>query len=296
MITGSLVALITPMKPKSFDVDWDCFEKLIKWHIFNKTNAIVVVGTTGESSTLSFSEHKRVIERALEYAEGEIPIIAGTGANSTSEAIELTRSAADAGADACLLVTPYYNKPSQNGLFEHYKLIANTVDVDQILYNVPSRTACDLLPETIHKLSQLDNIVGVKEATGDMDRLLYLKKSCHPEFALYSGDDLTACEFMLSGGHGDISVTANIAPLLMSEFCRAAIEGKTELARKLNSKLEMLHQVLFLESNPVPVKWAASYLGLVDNVLRLPLVPLNAEKRVVVEKELNKLCLKGFAS
>jgi len=294
MITGSIVALITPMKFGSCEIDWESLEKLIDWHYQNQTDAIVVVGTTGESSTLSFAEHKKVIEQAVKYSSGKIPIIAGTGANSTAEAIELTRSASEAGADACLLVTPYYNKPSQEGLFRHYEEIAKKVSINQILYNVPSRTACDLHSETVIRLSKLENIVGIKEATGDLNRLIFMKKHCDDNFAFYSGDDETACEFILNGGHGDISVTANLDPGRMYRLCNAALNGDVDLARKINCELEKLHKILFVESNPIPVKYAASCLGLTENVLRLPLTCITESKQNDIKLELNRLNLKGL--
>ncbi len=293
MITGSIVALITPMKVGSCEIDWESLEKLIDWHCQNQTDAIVVVGTTGESSTLSFAEHKKVIEQAVKYSSGKIPIIAGTGANSTAEAIELTRSASEAGADACLLVTPYYNKPSQEGLFRHYEEIAKKVSINQILYNVPSRTACDLHSETVIRLSKFENIVGIKEATGDLNRLIFMKKYCDDNFAFYSGDDQTACEFIINGGHGDISVTANLDPGRMYRLCNAALNGDVDLARKINCELEKLHKILFVESNPIPVKYAASCLGLTENVLRLPLTCITESKQTDIKLELNRLNLKG---
>ena len=294
MITGSIVALITPMKFCSCEIDWESLETLIDWHYQNQTDAIVVVGTTGESSTLSFAEHKKVIEQAVKYSSGKIPIIAGTGANSTAEAIELTRSASEAGADACLLVTPYYNKPSQEGLFRHYEEIAKKVSINQILYNVPSRTACDLHSETVIRLSKFENIVGIKEATGDLNRLIFMKKHCDDNFAFYSGDDETACEFILNGGHGDISVTANLDPGRMYRLCNAALIGDVDLARKINCELEKLHKILFVESNPIPVKYAASCLGLTENVLRLPLTCITESKQNDIKLELNRLNLKGL--
>ena len=294
MITGSIVALITQMKFGSCEIDWESLEKLIDWHYQNQTDAIVVVGTTGESSTLSFAEHKKVIEQAVKYSSGKIPIIAGTGANSTAEAIELTRSASEAGAAACLLVTPYYNKPSQEGLFRHYEEIAKKVSINQILYNVPSRTACDLHSETVIRLSKFENIVGIKEATGDLNRLIFMKKHCDDNFAFYSGDDETACEFILNGGHGDISVTANLDPGRMYRLCNAALNGDVDLARKINCELEKLHKILFVESNPIPVKYAASCLGLTENVLRLPLTCITESKQNDIKLELNRLNLKGL--
>jgi 4-hydroxy-tetrahydrodipicolinate synthase len=263
-------------------VDWDALKKLVDWHIEQGTDSIVAVGTTGESATLSVAEHAQVISVVVEQAAGRIPIIAGTGANSTREAIELTQAAADAGADACLLVTPYYNKPTQEGLYLHYKAIAEAVDIDQILYNVPGRTACDMLPDTVLRLSGIDNIIGIKEATGDLERAREIIEQCPDDFAVYSGDDETARELMLLGGHGDISVTANVAPKLMSEMCAAALSGDKDRALELDSKLAALHSSLFVEANPIPVKWAVSQLGLLPNALRLPMTPLSASHYEVV--------------
>lgn len=282
MIRGSIVALLTPMHPDSLEVDWDALRKLVDWHIEQGTNSIVAVGTTGESATLSVAEHAQVISVVVEQAAGRLPIIAGTGANSTREAVELTQAAADAGADACLLVTPYYNKPTQHGMYLHYKTIAEAVDIDQILYNVPGRTACDLLPETVLRLSAIDNIVGIKEATGDLERANQILKQCPDDFAVYSGDDATARELMLLGGHGDISVTANVAPKMMSEMCAAALSGDAGRAAALDMKLAGLHSSLFVEANPIPVKWAASELGLLANALRLPMTPLSASHYEIV--------------
>jgi len=282
MISGSIVALLTPMHPDSLEVDWDALKKLVEWHIEQGTNSIVAVGTTGESATLSVAEHAQVISVVVEQAAGRIPIIAGTGANSTREAIELTQAAADAGADACLLVTPYYNKPTQEGLYLHYRAIAEAVDIDQILYNVPGRTACDMLPETVLRLSAIDNIVGIKEATGDLVRAREIIEQCPENFAVYSGDDATARELMLLGGHGDISVTANVAPKLMSEMCAAALSGDAGRAQQLDVKLEGLHSSLFVEANPIPVKWAVAELGLLANALRLPMTPLSESHYEVV--------------
>jgi len=282
MISGSIVALLTPMHPDSLEVDWDALKKLVDWHIEQGTNSIVAVGTTGESATLSVAEHAQVISVVVQQAAGRIPIIAGTGANSTSEAIELTQAAADAGADACLLVTPYYNKPTQEGLYLHYRAIAEAVDIDQILYNVPGRTACDMLPETVLRLSAIDNIVGIKEATGDLERAREIIQQCPEDFAVYSGDDATARELMLLGGHGDISVTANVAPKLMSEMCAAALSGDAGRAQQLDAKLEGLHSSLFVEANPIPVKWAVAELGLLANALRLPMTPLSESHYEVV--------------
>jgi len=277
MITGSIVALLTPMQAESKEVDWAALKKLVDWHIEQGTDSIVAVGTTGESATLSVSEHAEVIRVVVQQAAGRIPIIAGTGANSTREAIVLTRSAAEAGADACLSVTPYYNNPTQEGLYLHYKAIAEAVAIDQILYNVPGRTACDMLPDTVLRLSAIDNIIGIKEATGDLQRAGTLIAESPEDFAIYSGDDATARELMLMGGHGDISVTANIAPRLMAQMCAAALDGDNEKALLLDSTLAPLHRDLFVEANPIPVKWAAAELGLMSNSLRLPMTELSEQ-------------------
>lgn len=283
MITGSIVALVTPMQSGSMTVDWAALEVLIEWHVEQGTDAIVAVGTTGESATLNVSEHGKVIEFVVDKVCGRIPVIAGTGANSTSEAIELTQTAKKVGADACLLVTPYYNKPTQQGLFEHYKAIATAVDIDQVLYNVPGRTACDMVPDTVARLSRFSNIVGIKEATGDVSRLDELKASCALDFAFYSGDDATARQFMVKGGHGNISVTANVAPKLMSEMCAAALRGDSNRAEEIDLNLNLLHSALFVEANPIPVKWAVSQMGMMENVLRLPMTALSEEHKKVVE-------------
>ena len=275
------------MRAESLDIDWPSLKELVEWHVQQGTNGIVAVGTTGESATLNVSEHKEVIKVVVDQVAGRVPVIAGTGANSTAEAIILTKAAKESGADACLLVTPYYNKPTQEGLYVHYKTIAEAVDIDQILYNVPGRTACDMQPDTVARLSKLDNIVGIKEATGDLSRVGVLKADCADGFAIYSGDDVTARELMLMGGHGDISVTANVAPKLMSDMCAAAIAGDTELAAKIDMSLAALHTALFLESNPIPVKWAVSQMGLMDNVLRLPMTPLSRQHQNTVGAALN---------
>ena len=282
MIRGSIVALVTPMHTGSLEVGWAALRKLVDWHIEQGTNSIVAVGTTVESATLDVEEHAKVISAVVKQAAGRIPIIAGTGANSTREAIELTQAAANAGADACLLVTPYYNKPTQEGLYLHYKAIAEAVAIDQILYNVPGRTACDMLPATVQRLSAIDNIVGIKEATGDLGRAQQIFDIAPEGFAVYSGDDATARQFILMGADGDISVTANVAPKLMSEMCAAALAGNAELAASIDAQLSALHKNLFIEANPIPVKWAVSQLGLIDNALRLPMTPLSADKYEVV--------------
>tara|TARA_B110000208_G_scaffold175507_1_gene221143 strand:+ start:1548 stop:2426 length:879 start_codon:yes stop_codon:yes gene_type:complete len=275
MITGSIVALVTPLHSDSLEVDWDALKNLVEWHIEQGTNAIVAVGTTGESATLDVSEHSAVIRQVVDQAAGRIPIIAGTGANSTREAIVLTKSAKEAGADACLLVTPYYNKPTQEGLYLHHKAIAEAVAIDQILYNVPGRTACDMQVETVLRLSAINNIVGIKEATGDLQRAEQLVAQCPADFAVYSGDDHTARELMLLGGKGDISVTANVAPKLMSDMCAAALAGDAAKAAELDTVLLPVHDAMFVEANPIPVKWAVSQLGLMENALRLPMTVLS---------------------
>jgi 4-hydroxy-tetrahydrodipicolinate synthase len=268
-----MVALVTPMAPDGA-LDEDALATLVEFHISHGTDAIVAVGTTGESATLDFKEHSHVIRRVVALASGRVPVIAGTGANATHEAIELTRSAMQAGADACLLVTPYYNKPPQEGLFQHFKAIADAVPIPQILYNVPGRTAVDLLPETVERLAGISNIVGLKEATGDLDRARALVERCGDRIDLYSGDDGTAMEFILLGGRGDISVTANVAPRAMHELCAAALAGDRPVAEAINNRLQPLHRALFLEANPIPVKWALFEMGLIRGGIRLPLTPL----------------------
>ncbi|MFV0476453.1 MAG: 4-hydroxy-tetrahydrodipicolinate synthase [Parahaliea sp.] len=274
MITGSIVALVTPMQADG-SLDWAALERLLDKHIEAGTSAIGAVGTTGESATLSVPEHCEVIQRCVRHVNGRIPVIAGTGANSTREAIELTAAAADNGADACLLVTPYYNRPTQRGLYEHYKAIAAAVNIPQILYNVPGRTAVDMHNDTVAALSELDNIVGVKDATGELSRLPDLRARCADGFALYSGDDDTAAKFILGGGHGNISVTANVAPYLMAQLCRLALAGDQPGATELDEKLAALNSALFVEANPIPVKWALQQQGLIGSGIRLPLTELD---------------------
>ncbi len=276
MFQGSMVALVTPMREDGA-VDDDSLAGLIEFHVSQGTDAIVAVGTTGESATLDEEEHCALIRRCVELGAGRIPVIAGTGANATSEAIRLTRCAMEAGADACLLVTPYYNKPTQEGLYLHHKAVAEAVPIPQILYNVPGRTACDMLPETVERLSHISNIVGIKEATGDLDRARAILDCCGGRLDLYSGDDATAMELMLMGGRGVISVTANVAPRAMHEMCEAALAGDRARAEALNRKLEALHRDLFVEANPIPVKWALAEMGLIPPGLRLPLTPLSPQ-------------------
>ena len=276
MFSGSMVALVTPMSGDG-SVDQKSLENLVEFHIENGTDAIVAVGTTGESATLNEKEHCQVIKSVVEMADNRIPVIAGTGANSTTEAIELTQCAMQAGADACLLVTPYYNKPTQEGLYLHFKKIAESVAIPQILYNVPGRTAVDMLPETIARLAGISNIVGIKEATGDLQRGKQIIDECGDKLDVYSGDDDTAMELILLGARGDISVTANIAPKAMHEMCTAALAGDRETANQINNRLAALHKKLFVESNPIPVKWALYEMGLIPEGIRLPLTPLDSQ-------------------
>jgi len=274
MIAGSMVALVTPMDAQG-RLDWDSLSKLVDFHLQEGTNAIVAVGTTGESATLDVNEHIEVIRRVVDQVASRIPVIAGTGANSTREAIELTNNAKRAGADACLLVTPYYNKPTQEGLYQHFKAIAEAVDIPQILYNVPGRTACDMLADTVVRLSTVPNIVGIKEATGDIQRAKDIIARVSSDFLVYSGDDATAIELILAGGKGNISVTANVAPRDMSEMCAAAMRGDVAAARAIHEKLMPLNKNLFIESNPIPVKWALHEMGLMPDGIRLPLTWLS---------------------
>ncbi len=283
-----MVALITPMFNDG-SIDFSALKSLVAFHIDAGTKGIVSMGTTGESATLNQGEHIEVIRATVEFANSCIPVIAGTGANSTSEAIKLTRVAKEIGADACLLVTPYYNKPTQEGLYQHYKLIAETVDIYQILYNVPSRTAVDLSVETVIRLSDIDNIIGIKDATGNLDIAQSLIEQCSDDFLLYSGDDATAVEFILMGGHGGISVTANVAPKQVAFAYQFALENKRELAELTNESLIDLHQHLFTESNPIPVKWAMYKMGKCNNGIRLPLMTLSKQAKMILEQDLSNL-------
>jgi 4-hydroxy-tetrahydrodipicolinate synthase len=258
------------------NLDWDSLSKLVDFHLQEGTNAIVAVGTTGESATLDVNEHIEVIRRVVTQVAGRIPVIAGTGANSTREAIELTTNAKIAGADACLLVTPYYNKPTQEGLYQHFRAIAEAVDIPQILYNVPGRTACDMQAETVIRLSSVKNIIGIKEATGDLQRAKAILAGVPDDFLVYSGDDATAVELILLGGKGNISVTANVAPRAMSQMCAAAMAGDAAKAREIHETLMPLNKTLFIESNPIPVKWALHEMGLMPDGIRLPLTWLSA--------------------
>jgi 4-hydroxy-tetrahydrodipicolinate synthase len=281
MLQGSMVALVTPMTADG-GLDEAALARLVDWHVAEGTDGIVAVGTTGESATLDEEEHCHVIRRVVELAAGRIPVIAGTGANSTTEAIELTRCAKAAGADACLLVTPYYNKPTQEGLYLHHKAVAEAVDVPQILYNVPGRTGCDMLPETVGRLAAVPNVVGVKEATGDLSRVGKIRALAGPGFAIYSGDDATARELILLGGQGVISVTANVAPGPMHRMSMAALAGNRVEADAIDATLAGLHKALFVESNPIPVKWALAEMARIGTGIRLPLTWLSEQARPAV--------------
>ena len=274
MFHGSMVALVTPMQADE-SLDAEGLARLVEFHIEQGTDAIVAVGTTGESATLDEKEHCKVIRQVVEFARGRVPVIAGTGANSTREAIDLTRCAMEGGADACLLVTPYYNKPTQEGLYRHHKAVAEAVPIPQILYNVPGRTAVDMLPETVERLAAVPNIVGLKEATGNLERARDILERCGDRLDLYSGDDATAMEFMLLGGKGVISVTANVAPRAMHDLCVAAMAGKRAEAAAIDTRLAGLHESLFVEANPIPVKWALYEMGLIPPGIRLPLTVLS---------------------
>ena len=274
VIGGSIVALVTPMTD-SCAVDWDALASLIEWHIEEGTDAVVPVGTTGEAATLTRDEHLRVIAETVRQVKGRIPVIAGTGSNSTSEAADYSREAEKAGADACLLVTPYYNRPTQEGLYQHFSRIAGQVGIPLILYNVPARTACDLLPETVARLAEQHNLLGIKEATGDVDRARQVRALCGDAMQVYSGDDETALDLMLAGASGTVSVTANVVPAAMHQMAALAVSGQAEAARALNACLLPLHTRLFLESNPIPVKWALHRMGRIGAGIRLPLTQLS---------------------
>ena len=286
-IRGSIVALVTPMRADG-SLDLAAFDRLIDWHVESGTHAVVVAGTTGESATLSVQEHCDLVAHCVKVTGNRIPVIAGTGSNNTEEAFYFTESARHHGADACLLVTPYYNKPSQEGLYQHFKAVAERVDIPQILYNVPGRTACDLSLETVEKLANLDNIVGIKDATGDTTRGLQLIQRCEKRLAIYSGEDAITLPLMEGGADGTISVTANVVPELMAEMCSLALSGNNENARTINKKLDLLHSNLFLEGNPVPVKWALRQMGMIENGIRLPLVELGAKYHIQVIKALEQ--------
>ena len=287
MLTGSLVAIVTPMFEDG-RLDLDALKKLIDFHIDAGTDGIVIVGTTGESPTVNVDEHCLLIKTTVEHVAGRVPVIAGTGANSTAEAIELTANAKALGADACLLVAPYYNKPSQEGLYQHFKAVAEAVDIPQILYNVPGRTGCDLSNDTVLRLANVPNIVGIKDATGGIERGTDLLLRAPADFAVYSGDDASALALLLLGGKGVISVTANVAPRLMHEMCAFALRGDVANARAANAKLFALHQKLFVEANPIPVKWVLQQMGLIATGIRLPLVNLSSQYHEVLRNAMKQ--------
>ncbi|MBL0727120.1 4-hydroxy-tetrahydrodipicolinate synthase [Piscinibacter sp. HJYY11] len=286
-IVGSIVALVTPMQEDG-SVDYDGLRSLIDWHIAEGTDCIGVVGTTGESPTVSVEEHCEIIRVAVQHAKGRVPIMAGTGGNSTREAIELSRFAKEVGADCTLSVVPYYNKPSQDGIYAHFKAIAEAVDVPMVLYNVPGRTVADMLPETTLKLAQVPGVIGIKEATGNIERACQLIKHAPKGFSIYSGDDPTAIALMLLGGHGNVSVTANVAPRAMHELCKAALAGQAREATAIHLKLLGLHKNLFVESSPTPTKWALSRLGRCGPTVRLPILPLSPAGQSAVEQALRE--------
>ena len=286
-LQGSLVALVTPMQADG-EVDFESLTRLLEFHIASGTHAIVSVGTTGESATLAVDEHLKVIQHSVDVVNKRIPVVAGTGANSTSEAVYLTKQASEAGADAALVVVPYYNKPNQEGLYQHFKAIAEAVSIPQVLYNVPGRTVADLSNETIARLARIDNIVACKDATGDLQRGKELLDLCGDKLSILSGDDPTALDYMRLGARGDISVTANVAPVLMSQMCNAALAGDFDAAQAIDSKLSGLHNHLFVESNPIPVKYAVSKMGYTANVLRLPLVAVNEQYQPEIEQAMEQ--------
>jgi 4-hydroxy-tetrahydrodipicolinate synthase len=285
MFHGSIVALVTPMTVQG-EIDYDALTRLVDWHLAEGTDGLVIAGTTGEAAMITDEEHTKIIRHVVEQVAEKVPVIAGSGATATAKAIALTKAAQEAGADACLIMAPGYVKPTQEGLFLHYKHIAEAVSIPQILYNVPGRTVCDILPQTVARLASLPNIVGIKEATGDISRVETLLNLCQGKLDLYSGDDATAKDFILAGGKGVISVTANVAPRLMHAMCLAAIEGKTNLAEQIDAKLQGLHKTLFVEANPIPVKWALSQLNLISSGIRLPLTPLSENYRLPVKQAL----------
>ena len=289
-IVGSIVALVTPMLDNG-DVDYPVLRRLIDWHAAEGTDCIVVVGTTGESPTVTVEEHCEIIRVAVEHAAGRVPIMAGAGGNSTHEAIELSRYAKKVGADCTLQVVPYYNKPSQEGLYQHFRAIAEAVDIPVVLYNVPGRTVADLQHDTVLKLAQIDNVIGIKEATGNIERAQWLIKQAPKDFSIYSGDDGTAVALMLLGGHGNVSVTANVAPRLMHELCRAAVDGQARRAAEVQLRLLPVHKQLFCEPSPAPTKWAMARMGLCGAALRLPIVALSAAGQTLVEQALRDAAL-----
>lgn len=291
MFHGSIVALVTPMT-KEGGIDTDALARLVEWHITSKTDGIVVGGSTGESATLIFEEKRTLFQVATQVAADRIPIIAGTGTNSTASSIELTQMAMENGVSACLLVTPYYNKPTQEGLYQHFHAIARAVPIPQILYNVPGRTACDLLPDTVMRLAKIANIIGIKESTGSVERAQEILNICPENFHVYSGEDHLVLDLMQIGAKGNISVTANVAPEQMHNVCAAARKGNIEIAQFMNTPLMELHKNLFIESNPIPVKWALHQMGMIESTIRLPLTPLSEIYHAVVREAMLQASLK----
>lgn len=290
MFHGSIVAIVTPMQADE-SIDYEALRQLVEFHIEQGTNAIVAAGTTGEAPTLNMEEHCAVIRVVVEQSRGRIPVIAGTGSNSTHEAIELTQYAKDVKVDACLLVTPYYNKPTQEGLYRHFRRCAEAVAIPQILYNVPGRTGVDLLPKTIERLSDIPNIIGIKEASGKIARITEIYELCSDRMAIYTGDDATALAAILNGAQGDISVTANVAPQLMRKMCELALADEKDSAQVIDNKLALLHKNLFIEANPIPVKWALQRMGLIPAGIRLPLTPLSDHYHELIEAALHAAAL-----
>jgi 4-hydroxy-tetrahydrodipicolinate synthase len=292
MFQGSMVALVTPMQANG-SIDEQALHDLVEWHIASKTDGLIIAGTTGEGSTLSTDEQYDIISKVVKQVAKRIPVIAGTGSNSTQHTIELTLNAKKAGADAALIVTPYYNKPTQKGLYEHFKIVAEKCSLPILLYNVPGRTACDLLPETIEKLAKIQHIIGIKEATGKIERTIEILDRCGKNFEVFSGDDATALDLIFSGAKGVISVTANVAPKEMHDMCHAAVNGNPDLANQLNEMLMPLHQKLFVESNPIPVKWALHQMGKIPANIRLPLTQLNEKFHDEVRSAMSHARVKG---
>ena len=282
-LSGSIVALVTPMHT-SGEVDWEALNGLLDWHVESGTNAIVPMGTTGESATLDVEEHLEVVRHTVAKVNKRVPVIAGTGANSTSEALTLTRGSAEAGADACLMVTPYYNKPTQEGLYQHYRTVAEAVPIPIVLYNVPPRTACDMAPDTVARLAEIDSIVGIKEACGDAARVAEIRARCPEDFIILSGEDAQTLDMMKLGARGCISVTANVVPAAMSAFCAAYLTGEVERAEAFDATLQPLHEVLFVEVSPQPVKWILAEMGRIGAGIRLPLLPLSGPHRAEVRR------------
>ncbi|MCY3886077.1 MAG: 4-hydroxy-tetrahydrodipicolinate synthase [Gammaproteobacteria bacterium] len=290
MIRGSLVALVTPMQ-ESGHVDWQALDYLVDWHLECGTHGIVPVGTTGDSATISVAEHLKVIEATVQRVNGRVPVVAGTGANATAEAIELTRHGKSAGADACLVVTPYYNKPTQEGLYRHYSAITEAVDIPLVLYNVPPRTACDMSAATVARLAPNDRIIGIKEACGDAQRVKEIKRVVSEDFILLSGEDAQTLEMMRYGAVGTISVTANVAPRRMAQFCERFLSGDVERAKVIDEELQPIHEILFVETSPIPTKWALNAMGRIGNGIRLPLIELSQQHHREVRDRLTKVGL-----